>query len=67
MSRGIHTGAFPGTARPDGHGRVRPPSSFPRKRESMRSRGSGVAESEADWWTILRRFVEDFMGKGLRG
>ena len=42
------------------------PSSFPRKRESMRSRGSGVAESEADWWTILRRFVEDFMGKGLR-
>ena len=30
-----------------------------------RSRGSGIREPEAGWRTILRRLVEDFMGKEL--
>ena len=30
-----------------------------------RSRESGIREPEAGRRTILRRFVEDFMGKGL--
>ena len=37
---------------------VPPAFVIPAQAGSMRSQGSGVTESEADRWTILRRFVE---------